>query len=138
MKSFPFKLIIISLLFLVSTCLYATVQIVEFSARRIDNVVVLEWATELESSVNHFNIERSTDNIYWNNIGKKSAIGNSTTKQYYSFNDNSVFKSNQSTFYYRLTVVYEDGQTESYDVIASVSGNSGIRHTWGSIKAMFR
>jgi len=138
MKSSLFKLTIISLLILVSVYLYAGVQIVEFSARRINDVVVLEWATEVESGVSHFNIERSSDNIYWNYIGKKSASGNSTNKQYYSYNDNSVFKSNQNTFYYKLIVVYDDGQTESYDVIASINGNSGIRHTWGSIKAMFR
>jgi hypothetical protein len=65
--------------------------------------------------------------------------GQSGERKSYSFTDNSIFKTTHTgTFYYRLIIVDSQGNSTPHDVIVSIAGNSGLRHTWGSIKAMFR
>jgi len=126
------------LFLLIPYVLQAGTHIVGFHAIRQNDVVILEWTTDQESNLSKFVIERSTDNINWIQIGKKQAYGESSTKQYYSFTDNNLFKGDISNFYYRLLIVEKNGQIMIHSVIASVTGISGIKHTWGSIKAMFR
>jgi len=119
--------------------LISSAHISEFHAQRKDNNVILEWTTDYESNIIQFDIERSTDTIPWQKIGSKSAYGESENLRKYSFIDNfSIFKTSQSNFYYRLIIVSKDGQRSPHNVIATIAGNSGIKHTWGSIKAMFR
>ena len=134
-KSQYFYLLII---LIIPYILQAGAHIVDFHAIRQNDTVILEWATEEESNLLRFEIERSTDNINWVEIGKKPAQGESSIKQYYSFTDNNLFKGNVSNFYYRLLIVEKNNQITIHSVIASVIGISGIKHTWGSIKAMFR
>jgi len=121
-----------------SLLLEASVRISEFYAKREKNTVILEWATEEESNIAKFEIHRSTDQMRWYKIGEVRAIGESYQRNAYSFTDNSIFKGPANTLYYRLVIVEKTGNSLSWDVIVSVEGQSGIRHTWGSIKAMFR
>ncbi len=122
------------------TILSAGARIVDFHASRETGSVILEWTTEEETNLDRFFIQRSTDKNTWIKIGEvKSKSGNSSTRQTYTFADKSVFKNNTSTFYYRLVMKDKNGQTTPYnDVIVSITGCSGIKHTWGTIKAMFR
>jgi hypothetical protein len=126
------------LLFAVSVVLEASARISEFYAKREKNAVILEWTTEEESNLAKFEIHRSTDQLRWYKIGETRAVGESSQRNVYSFTDNSIFKGAVNTLYYRLILVDMSGNNQSWDVIASVEGQSGIRHTWGSIKAMFR
>jgi len=126
------------LIFAVSVVLEASARISEFYAKREKNTVILEWTTEEESNLAKFEIYRSTDQLRWHKIGETRAIGESSQRNVYSFTDNSIFKGAVNTLYYRLVLVEKTGNNQSWDVIASVEGQSGIRHTWGSIKAMFR
>jgi len=114
------------------------VQISDFRASRDGNVVLLEWVTESESNLLRFDIQRSTDQHYWLKIGENAAIGESSSSRNYSYRDDTIYKTEQSTFYYRLVVVDKNQQKIIHPTIASIAGSSGIRHTWGSIKAMFR
>lgn len=129
-------------IFLVSSILSviadAATRILEFHARRERNTVIVEWATEEESNLSKFEIERSTDGIRWFKIGEAPAVGESTRRNSYSFTDYSIYKGSVTSLYYHLVLVDKAGNSQVFDVIASVEGNSGIRHTWGSIKAMFR
>jgi hypothetical protein len=119
--------------------LHAGARVSEFNGRRENNTVVLEWATDEETDLQKFVVQRSSDNVNWNTVGEVlSKSGSSTTRQSYSFTDRNIFKNQTSSFYYSLVLVDRNGQTTKHDVIVSVSGNSGIRHTWGSIKAIFR
>ncbi len=113
------------------------ITISEFYAKRDGNSVVLVWTSEEESGLKEFRIERSVDRLHWFQTGSVTATGGSSQRNTYSFKDPTLFKGTQNNIYYRLILVY-DGYATTYDVIASVEGNSGIRHTWGSIKAMFR
>ena len=126
------------LIFAVSVVLEASARISEFYAKREKNTVILEWTTEEESNLAKFEIYRSTDQLRWHKIGEIRAIGESSQRNVYSFTDNSIFKGAVNTLFYRLVLVEKTGTNQSWDVIASVEGQSGIRHTWGSIKAMFR
>jgi hypothetical protein len=118
----------------------ADTRITEFHARRENNTVVLQWITEEETDLEKFMIQRSTDIATWTTIGEiKPLSDNSSTKREYSFIDKTIFKINNSTtFYYRIVIINTNGRSTPHDVIVSISGSSGIRHTWGSLKAMFR
>jgi hypothetical protein len=121
-----------------SLLLEASTRISAFYAKREKNTVILEWTTEEEANLAKFEIHRSTDQMRWYKIGETRAMGESSQKNLYSYTDNSIFKAAANTLYYRLVLVEKNGASNSWDVIASVEGQSGIRHTWGSIKAMFR
>jgi hypothetical protein len=123
---------------ILSSIVDAATRIVEFHARREQNTVIIEWATEEESNLSKFEIERSTDGLRWFKVGEIPAVGESTKRNSYSYTDYSIFKGSITSLYYHLVLIDNEGNTQVYDVIASVEGNSGIRHTWGSIKAMFR
>ena len=138
-----FRRIIRILLFitgiLIPTVLFSETRIVDFHAYRSNNCAMLEWATEQEINLSKFIIQRSTDNINWTKIGDITPdMGDSSVRREYRFLDKSIFKKTIGNFYYRIIVVSQDGQSTIYDVIVSISGSSGIKHTWGSIKAMFR
>lgn len=126
------------LLLLLGSMVFASTHMSDFHARRESNAVILEWTTENESNLSKFDIERSTDRFHWIKIGETAAAGESSSRQNYSYKDNTIFKTAINNFYYRLILVNKDGQAVIYDVIVSASGSSGIQHTWGSIKAMFR
>ncbi len=116
----------------------AATRVSEFYATRDQSAVVLVWSTEEESNLARFEIERSSDRTRWIHIGKTAASGDSWQRRTYSYRDNTIFKTGVNTLYYRLILVDRSGNSQVFDVIASAEGQSGIKHTWGSIKAMFR
>ena len=132
-----FSLII---LLLIPIVLLSGIRITDFHGRRENNTVVLEWTTVEESNIKQFNIERTSEinSANWTLIGSVEAKGESSTQQLYSFRDSNIFKTNQANFYYRLGIMDNNNMITYHDVIISISGNSGIKHTWGSLKAMFR
>lgn len=124
---------------LIPAILLSETRIVDFHAYRNNNYATLEWATERETNLSKFVIQRSADKVYWTKIGDITPeSGNSSMRREYRFIDRSIFKITIGNFYYRLILVSQDGQSTIYDVVVSISGSSGIKHTWGSIKAMFR
>lgn len=132
------KWIIFGILLTMSGSLFGEAYISEFHATRQNNAVLLEWATDFESGLKSFEIQRSVDQSSWLKIETVKAVGETTEKNYYRHIDNSVYKPAESSFYYRIVLAYHSGQRVVHDTIVSVSGSSGIRHTWGSIKATFR
>ena len=131
---------ILLLLLILPALVITATRISDFHGKRQNNAVILEWVTEEETDLSKFLIQRSTDGYYWQTIGEKTPIGESSgSRKEYSFTDSSIFKGQFSgTFSYKLVIVNTQGQQTDHDVIVSISGTSGIRHTWGSIKAMFR
>ncbi len=60
------------------------------------------------------------------------------SNSYYTYLDQSAYKIENMLFIYRLKIVDTNGQA-SYSNEVSVSHSvSGVKRTWGSIKAMFR
>ena len=138
------KRIIVSLLFFLllifANILISGTIVIDFHARRANNTVEIEWATVEEANLDKFILYRSTNRENWNKLNPeiKSKSGNSSTGQTYKYIDKTIFKASLSNFYYRLEIIDKNGQSTDHGVIISISGSSGIKHTWGSIKAIFR
>lgn len=98
--------------------------------------VTVRWMTEDESGVAIFEIERrgGTDGDFMS-IGRLDPKGPSL----YEFVDHSAFMKTGSIYQYRIKVSFSNGQAPYYTSPLTVSHTvSGVRRTWGSIKAMFR
>jgi hypothetical protein len=101
--------------------------------------ITLRWATENESNVLSFEILRS---VNYNNGYVSIATINPKGPSIYEYIDYSAFRRTTTVYYYRIKVKFKDG--ESYfpalnEAPLTVDHNvSGVRRTWGSIKALFR
>lgn len=126
----------ISLALLVIASVFASAFIQSITARSDGENVIIEWKTgEESSSLTKFVVERKTPNNGFIEIGTVNPKGSNS---FYSFVDNNIFKGNNYIFTYRLKIVDNNSQI-SYSSEVSVSHSiSGVKRTWGSIKAMFR
>lgn len=76
------------------------VSLQDFSARVVqENQVLLEWQTTKERNFDHFDIERSTDNVYFTRIASLPRKSGANSPKPYSFTDKQALN-NRS--YYRL------------------------------------
>lgn len=98
--------------------------------------VVLHWFTTDETNVARFEIERR-QGIQ----GEFLTIGQVDVKSpsLYEFVDYSAFEKILALYQYRIKIVFTNGSNPLYVGPVTVSHMvSGVRRTWGSIKAMFR
>ncbi|NCQ17537.1 MAG: hypothetical protein COW85_12825 [Ignavibacteria bacterium CG22_combo_CG10-13_8_21_14_all_37_15] len=97
--------------------------------------VRVEWKTSDERNVKEFLVERKT---YQGEFSVLESIKPLGSNSYYSFLDQNAYKITDVIFIYRIKIVDYDNSV-SYTKEVSVSHNiSGVKRTWGSIKAMFR
>ncbi len=92
-----------------------------FSAKKENRNVKLDWSTSSEINGSHFEIERSQDLDTWSYLGTIDAVGESSTIQEYNFLDDNLplnVRDNHKTFYYRLNMVDNDGQSEYSEIRA--------------------
>ncbi len=82
------------------------VELVDFQVNKKEKSILVNWTTNSEKQVDHFEIERGFDAKAFGKIGEVKAKGNSTEKLSYDFIDNQLF--NNAT-YYRLKMVDADG-----------------------------
>lgn len=121
-------------LLLISTAL-AGALIDYFHVRNDGSDAIIEWKTSQETNLKNFVVQRKSPQTQYSDI---ATITPHPDNPYYSYTDKSVYKTNDYVFVYRLKIVDNNGQT-SYTDDASVSLSiSGVKRTWGSIKAMFR
>ena len=92
------------------------VELTSFTATASGDAVVLNWETATEVNNYGFNVESSSDNSNWNNIGFVAGHGNSNSPNSYSYT--AVDGAN----YYRLKQVDTDGAFE-YSSVVEVEGN---------------
>jgi len=135
-KSVLFANIII-ILFAFSGMLIAGLTLQYFTAKTNSDGIFVEWKTADEGGTTRFEIERSAvnpDNFIF--IKSISAAGSNS---YYSYLDNTVNKMEaNSIYYYRLKCIQPNGSYTYSNSISVVHTISGIKNTWGSIKAIFR
>jgi hypothetical protein len=106
-----------------------------FQAKSEGDNVQVEWKTGDETNVNHYSVQRKTPQTSYVEIATVQPKGSNSI---YSFIDQSIYKTNDIIFIYQLKIIDNNMQT-SFSSEVSVSPNiSGIKRTWGSIKAMFR
>ena len=116
--------------------LYASTELQYFTARNESDAILLEWKTGLEDNLNRFEIERAaSDPNNFVQIGSLSAIGSNS---YYYYRDEMSGNSTIPIYYYRLKLVNNNGSSTYSQTISVTHIISGVRSTWGSIKAIFR
>ncbi len=75
------------------------IQMQEFNANLVDQVVELDWQTEQEKDSDYFLVEHSLDGLEWTELGRVAAAGNSTNLTTYQFVDKHPFV---GVNYYRI------------------------------------
>lgn len=123
---------------LISGTLIAGATLQYFTARANSDGVFVEWKTTNENGVQRFELERSAGSQ--ENFIYIEAFNSSGNNSYYSYQDNSVDFSNRNNdiYYYRLKYIEPNGSHTYSGNISVIHSVSGIRSTWGSIKAIFR
>lgn len=106
-----------------------------FQARSETGNVRIEWKTGEERDVTSFIIERKSPNSSFLPIATVQPKGNNS---FYSYLDENAYKPNDMIFIYRIKIVTSDNNFSLSKEIAVSHSVSGIKRTWGSIKAMFR
>lgn len=91
-------------------------SLLDFTATKIPNKVILAWSTSQELNTSKFEVERSITNNVWTKIGSVYAK-NSVTQNEYSFIDEAP---KSLTNYYRLKMLDKDGKF-TYSPIRSVA-----------------
>jgi hypothetical protein len=129
-------IIILGLLITFSASAGEVLKVGSFQAYSNGSNVVLIWITSDESNVSRFEIERRTGVE-----GEFVFIGNQDPKgpSDYGFTDYTTFRKTTTIYQYRLKIIFSNGQNPIYSDPCTVDHTvSGVRRTWGSIKAMFR
>ena len=115
--------------------LYAGTFLEYFHGRSEGDDIRLEWKTREEVDLQNFKIERKTPQNSFVEIATIQPKGNNS---YYSYLDQSAYKASDLIFVYRLKIVDTNGQTSYSNEVTVSHSVSGVKRTWGSIKAMFR
>ena len=128
-------------IFLVSL-LFADAVIREFRAEPGVNRVQLYWKVTLESNVKGYRVERGFDPTHLSTLAFVNATEDPVDPaqgKLYHYVDQTVFKGDGRSFYYQIVVVDMQNREVTRTYVREVSPKiSAVRHTWGSIKAMFR
>ena len=123
-----------SVLVIVSA-VYAGAYLYDFKGRPENGDVRLEWKTLEEVNLQNFIIERKS---YQTSYIEVATIPPKGDNSFYSYLDESAYKTEGLIFTYRIKIVDNNG-SNSYSSEYVVPLNiSGVKRTWGSIKEMFR
>jgi len=127
----------ITTLFILSlvTLVFAGATLEFFRGKSENDKVFLEWKSREESAVKEYVIERKSLNSDYIPLATIQPKGNNS---YYTFIDETAFKSLGSIYYYRLKIVDYNGSVSYSNEISIFHSVSSVKRTWGSIKAMFR
>lgn len=114
---------------------FAGATLYYFNARSENESIKLEWKTQDESNVRHFIIQRKNPGNSYVDIATVMPKGNNS---YYTFTDETAYKTQDLVFIYRLKIVDNDNTVSHSSEVTVSHSISGVKRTWGSIKAMFR
>ncbi len=116
--------------------LFAGAELLKFTGKSQNGNVVLTWEVRSEVNLKNYAVERKTVN---GNFVEIASI-QPENKSIYEYTDETAYKSSSASIYvYRIKIADNSG-TVSYSNETTVYNNgvSGIKKTWGSIKALFR
>jgi len=97
------------------------VELTSFSAKLVDDNVILNWSTASELNNLGFEIERSDGNKEFLRLGFVEGHGTTTEKQEYLFTDNTLL--NEGNYSYRLKQIDLDG-TVTYSEVIEIEFNN--------------
>lgn len=129
------KISYILVLLLVATAVLAGTFLEYFQGRSEGEDIRLEWKTREEVNLQHFKVERKTPQSSFVDI---TTIEPKGSNSYYTYVDQSAYKTDNMLFIYRLKIVDTNGQVAYSNEVSVSHSVSGVKRTWGSIKAMFR
>lgn len=108
-----------------------------FQGRSDGNNITIEWRTTQEVNVKNFVLERRAVNS--TSYTALKTFNPQGDNSYYTYTDENAYKTDGRVYIYRLAIVDQDGSVNhSNDISISHEALSGVKRTWGSIKAMFR
>lgn len=90
------------------------VELTTFTAESAERSIILKWATATEKNNKGFEIQKSQDNVNFQNVKFINGYGTTTKFHYYSYTDNSVLS---GCSYYRLKQVDYSGSYKYSKVI---------------------
>lgn len=129
------KQLIILVLLLVSSAVSGTVREGTLQAKSDGSNVTVQWGTADESTVKEFIVERRSGTA--GEFMAIAVIDKKGSNSFYEYVDKSAFKATGSVYQYRVQIVTTSGP--EYSSVITISHNvSGVKRTWGSLKAMFR
>jgi trimeric autotransporter adhesin len=102
-------------------CSVLPVKLLKFAVAKEANIHLLTWLTASEQNVSHFEVEYSSDGIFFEMISKQQAAGESTTLKTYFFEQQQA---QTGRSYYRLKIMDNDGRYEYSDIIMVVGEES--------------
>ena len=129
------KVSYILLILLTATMIFAGTFLEYFQGRSEGEDIRLEWKTREELNLQHFKVERKTPQSSFVDITTMEPKGSNS---YYTYLDQSAYKTDNMLFIYRLKIVDTNGQVAYSNEVSVSHSVSGVKRTWGSIKAMFR
>jgi len=91
-------------------------QFLDFSGVLQNNMVPLNWTIITSKEIDHFEIERSTDNSTYGKIGIVSDAVKLNEQQIFGFTDN-ITGINNEIIYYRLKVIGKAGEIQYSNVL---------------------
>ncbi|MEP7280172.1 MAG: DUF1501 domain-containing protein [Bacteroidota bacterium] len=101
------------------------VKLLSFTGNWLNDAVNLEWQTDQESGIDHYEVQRSGDGTSFVKIGALSAL-NTSTRNAYKFTDRHL---TQSRYFYRIRIVEKSGTTafSSVLLLKTNQASAGIR-----------
>ncbi len=127
---------IILLFLIIFSTAFATAYIYDVQGRSESGDVKIHWRTQQENNLDHFAIERkSSKQGSYIEIATVDPKGDNSV---YDFVDRSAYKSNDVYFIYQIKIVDRNQQVSYSEEITVAPVISGVKRTWGSIKALFR
>ncbi|MCF2487806.1 glycoside hydrolase family 9 protein [Dyadobacter sp. CY347] len=99
------------------------VRFASFEARAEQCQVNLNWTTSEEVNADHFIIQRSSDAVTFNDIGRVNAAGSSKIAKQYLFTDSLPERRN----YYRLKQVDFDGKSQLTRIVYTADPCNGLK-----------
>lgn len=100
----------------VNAAIALPVELVSFTAEARDNSALLRWTTATESNCARFDVQRSTDAVYWHTLEDAACSAQSHSAKQYSFSDLAPAP---GLNYYRLRQIDFSG-TFAFSPIASL------------------
>jgi len=102
-------------------------EITDLTATAINNrFIKVDWTTSKEVNVDHFVIERSTDDANFSALTTHTAVGNSQIPQSYFIDDAAVLPN--INYYYRVKTVNADGTTQyTNSVVAALTKEGNVQ-----------
>jgi hypothetical protein len=89
------------------------ITFLNFTAKEGREVIRLYWASALESNMAYYEVYRSKNSLQFEKIGQVTALGNTSQRTDYFFDDPQPFFGNN---YYRVTAVDQQGKSVSTSI----------------------